>query len=77
MKLRSTAYAPVSVWVYLQVYWRFDVGVGEPVDVHGGKVSTAYDAPYQARLLGVVLKRNHDASSLLQGLVFCLVDLQQ
>lgn len=57
-------------------YWRFDVGVWEAICVHGSEVSTAYDAHYQARLLGVVLKRNHDSSSLLKGFVFCFVDLQ-
>lgn len=38
-------------------------------------MSAAYDAHYQARLLGVVLQRNHDSSTFLQRLVFRL-DLQ-
>lgn len=57
-------------------YWRFDVGVGEAVGVHGSEVSAAYDAHSQARLLRVVLERNHDPSTLLQRLVFSLVDLK-
>lgn len=40
-------------------------------------MGAAYDAHHQARLLGVVLERDHDASSLLQGLVLGLVDLQR
>lgn len=39
-------------------------------------MSAAYDADDQAGLLGVVLERDHDAPSLLQGLIFCLVDLR-
>lgn len=59
------------------VYERFDVGVREAVGVHGSEVSTAYDANDQAGLLGVVLERNHDASSFLQRFIFCLVDLHR
>lgn len=39
-------------------------------------MSAADDADHQAGLLGVVFERNHDASSLLQGLVLRLVDLK-
>lgn len=38
-------------------------------------MGAADDAHDQAGLLGVVLEGDHDASSLLQRLVFCLVDL--
>lgn len=40
-------------------------------------MGAADDANDQAGFLGVVLERYHDASSLLQGLVLCLVDLQR
>lgn len=40
-------------------------------------MGAAYDADDQAGLLGVVLERDHDAASLLQGLVLRLVDLQE
>ena len=55
---------------------RFHIGVGEAVGVHGGQVCTADDANHQARLLGAVLERDHDAAPLLQGLIVSLVNLE-
>lgn len=40
-------------------------------------MSAADDADDQAGLLGVVLKRNHDASSFFKGFVLRLVDLSE
>lgn len=45
---RDVITAPVSFSLCLRVfaYWRFDVGVGEAVGIHGSEVSAAYDAHY-------------------------------